>query len=104
MKTNIMCLYRYVWRQPNSEMNIKKLRPTIRHGNGSVMLRGNGRRCMTTSGTGNLVFVDGILDKYKYLGILKKSLKDRITKLGLLNNFYFKHHNDSKHTTRIVKK
>lgn len=94
MKTNIMCLYRYIWRQPNSEMNIKKLRPTIRYGNGSVMFKA----------TRNLIFIDGILDKYKYLGIFKNNLKDRVTKLGLLNNFYFRHHNGSKHTARIVKK
>ena len=25
--------------------------------------------CMAASGTGNLIFIDGILDKYKYLNI-----------------------------------
>lgn len=89
MKTNIMCLYRYVWRQPNSEINIKKLRPTIKYGNGSVMLRGNGRQCMTTTGTGNLVFIDGILNKYEYLGILKKQFKRQNYKIGVIKQFLF---------------
>lgn len=56
---------------------------------------------MAVGGTGNLVFIDGILDKYKY--ILKNNLKDSARKLGLLEDFHFQQDNDPKHTAWIVK-
>ncbi|CAK9811766.1 Transposable element Tcb1 transposase [Anthophora quadrimaculata] len=58
---------------------------------------------MAASGTGNLIFIDGILDKYKYLNILKNNLKESARKLGLLEDFHFQQDNDPKHTARIVK-
>ena len=89
---------RYVWRKPNTEMNTKNLRPTVKHGGGSVMVWG----CMAANGTGNLVFIDGILDKYKFLDILKNNLKDSATKLGLSENYYFQQDNDPKHKAKII--
>ncbi|KOX77774.1 hypothetical protein WN51_10564 [Melipona quadrifasciata] len=53
--------------------------------------------------TGNLVFIDGILNKYKYLNILKENLKQSAIKLNLLDDFYFQQDNDPKHTAGIVK-
>ena len=79
-------------------MNTKNLRPTVKHGGGSVMVWG----CMSANGTGNLVFIDGILDKYKFLDILKNNLKDSATKLGLLENYYFQQDNDPKHKAKII--
>lgn len=35
-------------------------------------------------------FIDGILDKYKYLYIPRNKLKDSGHKLGLLKDFYFR--------------
>ena len=72
----------------------------MKHGGGSVTVWG----CMAASGTGNLIFIDGILDKYKYLNILKNNFKESVRKLGLLEDFHFQHYNDPKHTARIVKK
>ena len=57
--------------------------------------------CMTASDTRNLIFIDGILDKYKYLNILKN--KESARKLGLLEDFHFQRDNDPKHTARIMK-
>ena len=51
--------------------------------------------------TGNLIFIDGILDKYKYLNILKN--KESARKLRLLEDFHFQQDTDPKHTARIVK-
>ena len=51
--------------------------------------------------TRNLIFIDGILNKYKYLNILKN--KESARKLRLLEDFHFEQDNDPKHTARIVK-
>ena len=59
--------------------------------------------CMAASGTENLIFTDGILDKHKYSNILKNILKESVRKLGLLEDFHFQQDNDPKHTTTIVK-
>ena len=49
----------------------------------------HGGGCIAVSGTGNLIFIDEILDKYKYLNIKKNNLKESARKLGLLEDFYF---------------
>ena len=59
--------------------------------------------CMAASGTGNLTFIDEILDKYKCINILKNNVKESGRKLGLLEDFYFQQDNDPKHTAGIVK-
>ena len=58
---------------------------------------------MAASGTGNLIFIDGTFDKYKYLNILKNNFKESAHKLGLLEDFHFQQANDPKHTARVVK-
>ena len=55
----------YVWREPNTKLEIRHLRETVKHGGGSVMTW----ECMAAGGAGNLIFIDGILDKYKYSNI-----------------------------------
>lgn len=45
--------------------------------------------CMTASYTANLVFIDGVLDRYKHIDILKNKLKDNSHKLELLEDSYF---------------
>ena len=87
----------YEWRKPNTKLEIPHLRETVKHGCGSVMVWG----CVAASGTGNLIFIDGILDKYKYLNILKN--KESARKLRLLEDFHFQQDTDPKHTARIVK-
>ncbi|KOX71597.1 hypothetical protein WN51_02468 [Melipona quadrifasciata] len=52
---------------------------------------------MAVNETGSLVFIDGILNKYKYLNILKENLNQGAIKLNLLDDFYFQQHNDPKH-------
>lgn len=44
-----------VWRQSNEELNIKNLRPTVKHGGGSIMVWGS----MSAAGVANLQFIDG---------------------------------------------
>ncbi|CAK9832656.1 Transposable element Tc1 transposase [Anthophora retusa] len=54
-----------VWRKPNTEYHVRNTCPTVKHGGGSVMLWG----CIGTNGTGNMEFVEGTMDKIKYLDI-----------------------------------
>lgn len=88
----------YVWRKPNSELLPQNTIPTVKHGGGSVLVWG----CMSANGVGNLVFVDGIMDKMKYLDILKNNLKQSAQKLNLGSSFIFQQDNDPKHTAKIV--
>ena len=49
----------------------------------------NDMGCMGASGVGNLAIIEGILDKYKYMQILKDNLMRSVKKLGLERNFHF---------------
>lgn len=89
----------YVWRKPNSELLPQNTIPTVKHGGGFVLVWG----CMSANGVGNLVFIDGIMDKMKYLDILKKIFKQSVQKLNLGSSFIFQQDNDPKRTAKIVK-
>lgn len=88
----------YVWRKPNTELKNKNLKPTVKHGGGSVMVWA----CMSAAGVGNLVFIEGIMDKTMYLNILKDNLVQSAQKLGIQSDFRFYQDNDPKHKSGIV--
>ena len=52
-----------------------------------------GGGCMSVSGFGNLVFIDGIVNHFLYLNILRDNLKLSAQNLGIGNNFIFYHDN-----------
>ncbi|GFX19367.1 transposable element Tc1 transposase [Trichonephila clavipes] len=54
---------RTVWRKPNTALDPKNLRPSVKHGDDSVMVWG----CMASNGVGNLVFIDDIMDHKLYI-------------------------------------
>lgn len=83
----------------NEEFQPKNLIPTVKHGIGSVMVWG----CMSANGVGKLRFVETNMDRFVYLDILKSSLEESATKLGLSGAWYFQQDNDPKHTSHIVK-
>ncbi|GFV37485.1 transposable element Tcb1 transposase [Trichonephila clavipes] len=76
-------------------MHVKNLRPTVKDGGGNQIVWG--------SGVGNLHFIDGIMNKYVYLGILKQNLKQSASKLGILGHLKLYQDNDPKHTADICK-
>jgi transposase len=86
-----------VWRQPNTELDPKNTTPTVKHGGGSVMVWG----CFSASGVGNLVFIDGIMNQYVYMDLLKSNLKVSAQKLGIEKSFSFYQDNDPKHKAWI---
>ncbi len=83
-----------VWRKRNEELNPRNLLPTIKHGGGSVMVWGS----MSASGVGNLQIIEGVMDQFVYINILKNNLQTTVDKLGLGRNYIFQQDNDPKHT------
>lgn len=88
-----------IWRKSKQELNPKNLQSTVKHGGGGVMVWG----CMSSRGVGKLVIIEGIMDKYLYLNILKENLKESANLLGIGNGFYFQQDNDPKHTAYVVR-
>ncbi|GBO15255.1 Transposable element Tcb1 transposase [Araneus ventricosus] len=88
-----------VWRKPNSELEMKNLTPSVKHGGGSQMVWG----CMSAMGVGNLHFIDGITGKYMYLDILKQNLKQSAEKMGILPHYKLYQDNDPKHNAHICR-
>lgn len=89
-----------VWRKKNTEFQAKHTKATVKHGGGSVMVWG----CFSACGVGNLIFIDGIMDQYYYMDILKKNLHSSAEKMGLQANYRFQQDNDPKHTAKSVQK
>lgn len=88
----------YVWRQPNTQLQPKNMRGTVKHGGGHVMVWG----AMSSSGVGNLVFIEGNMDKNMYLDILKENLVQSAEKLNIKDCFRLYQDNDPKHKSGIV--
>lgn len=87
-----------VWRKKNEEFKFKNTKPTVKHGGGNVLVWG----CISTFGTGELVFIDSIMDKYIYLNILKNNLRKSAMKMGIVDTFKYYQDNDPKHKARAV--
>ncbi|GBM10788.1 Transposable element Tcb1 transposase [Araneus ventricosus] len=58
---------------------------------------------MASSGVGNLDFIDGTMNKYVYLGILKRNLKQSASNLGISRHFKLYQDNEKKHIADICK-
>ncbi|GFX81743.1 transposable element Tcb2 transposase [Trichonephila clavipes] len=88
-----------VRRKANAALQPKNMRGTVKHSGGSIMVWG----CMTATGVENLVIIDGIMNQYSYLNILKNTLSQSASKLGFDGSFIFQQDNDPKHTARVVR-
>lgn len=88
-----------VWRKANTALDPKHLVSTVKHGGGNVMVWG----AVAASGVGNLVFIDGNMDRHQYKYILEQNLKPSVDQLNLGASWIFQQDNDPKHTAHIVR-
>ncbi|XP_016146452.1 cap-specific mRNA (nucleoside-2'-O-)-methyltransferase 1-like [Sinocyclocheilus grahami] len=73
------CLSALHGRKMNTAFQEKNLLPTVKFGGGSIMLWG----CVASTGTGNLVKVEGRMDSTQYQQILKKNVQESVKRLKL---------------------
>ena len=88
-----------VWRGANQELRLSNLRPTVKHGGGSVMVWGS----FSAAGPGTLHFIDGVMDQNVYLDLLKINVPKSVEKLSLSDGWYFYQDNDPKHKAYKVR-
>ncbi|KAI4293360.1 hypothetical protein PAPHI01_2634 [Pancytospora philotis] len=88
-----------VWRGPCSRYDRKHIVETKKFGGGSVMVWA----CFSYGGVGKLVFIEGIMDAYKYVNILATALPPSLEQMGL-TEFIFQQDNDAKHTAKVTKR
>jgi len=87
-----------VWRTTKEELDPKCTVPTVKHGGGNVKCWG----CFSSSGVGNLIFIDGNMTGEVYRDILDKNLLQSVKNLKMDKDWIFQHDNDPKHTASIA--
>jgi hypothetical protein len=88
----------FIWREEGKALEEKSLIPTTKHGGGSVMVWS----CFSTTGTGELYFIDGRLNAAGYQTILQDAMLPSARKL-IRRNFLYQQDNDPKHTAKSTK-
>ena len=89
-----------VWRTLQEAFDPRCTVPTIKHGGGNVKCWGS----FSSSGVGNLVFIDENMTEEVYRDILQRNLFESTKKLNLERNWVFQHDNDPKYRAHIVTK
>lgn len=87
----------HVWREVGEDYHQDCVVPTVKHGGGSVLVWG----CMSSSGVGEMTFIDGIMNARVYVDILQTFMLSSLKKLG--RRGIFMQDNDPKHTARVTK-
>lgn len=87
-----------VWRTTKEEFNPACIVPTVKHRGGNVKCWG----CFSSSGVGNLAFIDGNMTGEIYGDILDKNLLQSVKSLNMDKEWIFQQDNDPKHRTTIV--
>lgn len=89
------------WKREGEGMNVRDFIQTVKHGGGNIKMWG----CMTCFGPGSIRKIDGIMNKEIYLDILKRQLGETLENMPFpVNEIWFQHDNDPKHTAKVVKK
>ncbi|KAK3544690.1 hypothetical protein QTP86_026091 [Hemibagrus guttatus] len=88
-----------VWRRKNAELQPKNTIPTVKHGDGNIMLWG----CFSAKGPGRLIRVKERMNGAMYREILSKNLLPSARALKMKRGWVFQHDNDPKHTARATK-
>jgi len=91
----------YCWKRPNEQLQDAHVNPTVKFGGGSIFVWG----CLTSSGVGYLVRIEGGLDAELYCRILEEDLFSSLHYYDLdTNDIIFQQDNDPKHTAIRTKK
>ncbi|XP_075444851.1 uncharacterized protein LOC142488342 isoform X3 [Ascaphus truei] len=90
---------RSAWRKPNTVFEQKNLIPTVKHGDGSVMVWG----CFAASGPGRLAIIDTTMNSALYQKILEENVGPSVCELKLNQKWVMQQENDPKHTSRSTK-
>ncbi|XDV44771.1 hypothetical protein PO909_013011 [Leuciscus waleckii] len=90
---------RRVWRKKKDEYNPKNTIPTVKHGDGNIILWA----CFSAKGTGRLHRIEGRMDGAMYREILANNLLPSVRALKMGRGWVFQHDNDPKHTARATK-
>jgi transposase len=89
---------RYVRRAKGTRYDMKNLKPTVKHGGGSVMVWG----CFSYNGVGEITIIDGTMDSIKYTKIIDTCLQPAADKMNL-KEYVFQQDNDAKHRSKHTK-
>uniref|UniRef100_A0A9J8BDU2 Transposase Tc1-like domain-containing protein n=1 Tax=Cyprinus carpio carpio TaxID=630221 RepID=A0A9J8BDU2_CYPCA len=89
---------RYVWWKSNTAYHPNNSIPTVKHGDGDILLWGS----FSADGTGALVRTEGKMDGAKYRQILEKNLLPSARKLSIGRRFTFQHDNEPKHKAKLT--
>lgn len=91
---------RHVRRPPNTRLQPKYTKPTVKHGGGSVMVWG----CFSGyGGMGPLYRIEGIMDRFVYKSILEDHMLPYVEdNMPLLHTF--QHDNDPKHASQLIRR
>lgn len=88
----------YVRRHVNEKYLPECIVPSVKHGGGSVMVWG----CFGGTNVGDLIKIEGILNKEGYKKILQKNMVSSGTRL-IGPGFVFQQDNDPKHSSKLCK-
>ncbi|GFV64001.1 HTH_Tnp_Tc3_2 domain-containing protein [Trichonephila clavipes] len=69
---------RKIWRKYKTVLEPKNVLPTLKHGDGNVMVWG----CVAHNGAGNLAFIDNKMNALAYIDMLRHNLLDSAKKLS----------------------
>lgn len=86
----------FLWWKKNTAFKAKNLLPTVKFGGRSIILSG----LVESTGTGNLVIVEGHMDSTKNQQILKKNVQESVKRLKLCRGWLFQQVNDPKHCSK----
>ncbi|XP_053999879.1 transposable element Tcb2 transposase [Hylaeus anthracinus] len=89
---------RYVRRRIGESLKTRCVLKTLKHGGGNVVVWA----CFSRSGPGPICRINGIVDRFQYMDILKNIMLP-FARNNMSDDFIFQNDNNPKHTAQVVK-